>query len=417
MMECPKCGSQYPKGSRVCSNDKAVLRPLKGAIDPLVGQVLKDVYRLEERIGSGGMSTIYRGTQVMIDRPVAVKVLLPHLQPDTTFVKRFFREAHLLGRLSHPNIVSIYDAGQTDDGLVYLVTEFLEGAVLSRVIPPRVGLPFREILDVMRAVCSAVAEAHAHQVIHRDLKPSNVFVLKTEGRSRQVKVLDFGIAKSLESHAAELTKAGAFVGTPGYMAPEQVKTYSTIDHRADIYALGALLYLMAAGQPAFNAEGSTERVRQQLEGRVAPVDFASLGKPQELSAVIHKALQVDPEQRYASALEFMDALEHCADRYGSRGARAAIGEMDPTMQDAAYSAERIALWKPSERDASRGSLEKTKPIDLPVQLRRERRLNRVMLVALTVALGGASFLLYRVVQLTRTETAVVEIEAATPIPP
>lgn len=411
LMSCPQCDRRYPAGTHLCPEDKALLRPTQKE-DPLLGTTLKDAYRVEERIGTGGMATVYRATQLVIDRPVAIKVLLRHLQPDDTFVQRFFREARILGQLNHPNIVSIHDAGQTQEGLVYLVTEFLSGTTLGRIIPPGKGLEYREILDIMRDLCGAVADAHTHDVVHRDLKPSNVFVLNTETRRRRVKVLDFGIAKSLELHAEELTRAGAFVGTPGYMAPEQIKITSPVDHRADVYALGAILYLIAAGKPAFGADKPTERVRQQLDAKLDPVDFAALGKPPQLGAVINKALQTDPEHRFASALDLLDALEHCGD---AAGRHSATVDPDATLQDTSYSADDIANWKPKDAifpdSAPRApsAHERTRPMDLPMQLKREKRLNRAMLLALGVAMAGASFLLYRVMQLTTVQTEVKEI--------
>jgi serine/threonine protein kinase len=397
MKFCPSCGTEYPTNTSVCKHDQEVLRQKTGDRDSLVGIVIKGAYRIDERIAAGGMSNIYRGTQLVIDRPVAIKVLLPNLQPDATFVRRFFREARLLGNLTHPNIVGMIDCGQLEQGTVFLVTEYLKGKTLLEVIKPKKGLSFAQTVCVMRDVCAAVSEAHAHRVVHRDIKPSNIFILKTAASYLQAKVLDFGIAKSLENHAVELTRAGAIVGTPGYMAPEQIKAAGTIDHRADVYALGALLYLMAGGKSAFVGKNNQERLAKQLTEDPQPLELEALGKPQELWAVILKAMQRDPGRRYQTVKEMFEALEHCV---GSvQKARPAISAEDPTLFQEAYSgdaskAEKKAKPAKGKADKDAQSLPTDQGV-LAKRLKRWRNAARVASVFALLAFGVAGLASWR----------------------
>src|SRR5712692_7054409 len=231
MLHCPTCGRHYPSDLQMCPEDNSALQAdatiaSEIPIDPLVGQTLDDKYRLEERLGVGGMGTVYRARHLLIDRPVAVKVLNPRFVEDEAAQTRFRREAKVAGRLQHPNAVTVTDFGQTSDGYVYIVMELLEGQTLRDVLAKEAPLETARAVSLMLQAAAAVAAAHEAGIIHRDLKPANIFIVQRSEVPAVVKVLDFGIAKlaadSLdEDDLTTLTLVGAMIGTPRYMSPEQ----------------------------------------------------------------------------------------------------------------------------------------------------------------------------------------------------
>ncbi len=238
-------------------------------------------------IGRGGMGAVYAARQVSLDRRVALKLLPPELSRDPAAAKRFRREAHALARLSHPNIVAIHDFGETPDGAFFFVMEFVEGADLHRLIRDgRLALP--QALDIVRQVCDALEFAHAQGFVHRDIKPANILV---DPRG-QVKVSDFGLAKLISEHGAPAdddlgpTMTGGLVGTPEYIAPEQRRGDRPVDHRADIYSLGVMLYEMLTGRvPCGAFEPPSRRA----------------GTGEALDRVVMRAMQEEPGQRYQHA--------------------------------------------------------------------------------------------------------------------
>ncbi len=200
MLQCPQCGRQFAAETTVCPDDGAALMAdsttaTEMPVDPLAGRVLDDKYRLDERLGEGGMGTVYRATHLLIERPVAVKVLNPKLVTDEAARERFRREARAAGRLQHSNAVAVTDFGETRDGLVYIVMELLEGYSLRDVIAREAPLDPARAVSVMMQVAAATSAAHEAGIIHRDLKPGNIFVVQRPHAPHIVKVLDFGIAK------------------------------------------------------------------------------------------------------------------------------------------------------------------------------------------------------------------------------
>ncbi|MFO0929143.1 MAG: ABC transporter substrate-binding protein [Gemmataceae bacterium] len=286
----------------------AAPRPVPARPEEMVGWVLKDAYRLEEKVDEGGMGIVFRATQIALGRPVAVKVM--HLTGlSDTRVDRFFREARLLSRLQHPNIVQIIDFGSEPGPLHYMVMEYLIGDSLEAHVRARGRLAPAEVLEVMEQICAAVTVAHENQVIHRDLKPNNVFVVNVPGSPRPVvKVLDFGLGKELtadgEPPVDGITREGVMMGTLGYSAPEQMHG-GTVDHRADLYSLGAILYFLLTGQPPYRDEGLRIILLKQLTHPPEPIHLPDVD-PQVvkgLEEIVHRAMRPEPADRYASAAE------------------------------------------------------------------------------------------------------------------
>src|ERR1051325_8066869 len=229
MLKCPQCGREFPSGVDVCPDDGSTLRadatvsdapPRAEPPDPLLGVVLDDKYRLDELLGQGGMGAVYRATHLLIERPVAVKVLSQRLITDESARERFRREARAAGRLQHTNAVAVTDFGETRDGLVYLVMELLEGKPLREVLVREAPLDAARAVSLMLQVSAAVEAAHEAGIIHRDLKPGNIFLVQRPDSPYIVKVLDFGIAKLAASDEAggevglvdTLTGTGVMIG-------------------------------------------------------------------------------------------------------------------------------------------------------------------------------------------------------------
>ncbi|MEM7586425.1 MAG: ABC transporter substrate-binding protein, partial [Acidobacteriota bacterium] len=312
MKYCPLCGKEYPEGD-LCPEDQGVLIEIKSSTDPLIGQLLKDTYRIEEQIGAGGMGTVYRAVQMPLGRNVAIKCLLPTLLSTPSMVQRFFQEAKLLSQLSHPNVVGIIDFGNTETGLIYMVMELLDGATLNDTVPTGKGLPLPRALSLMRQACSGVGAAHRCSLVHRDLKPDNIFVARSAGGEEIVKVLDFGIARVMESEQqTRLTQTGLVMGTPGFIAPEQIEATGEADSRADIYALGAILYFMLTGIRPYHGATPQSIFVQQLQD--APrVDLEPLSALPQAARVVLKAMHRDPAERFGTAEEIVAALSSVVD--------------------------------------------------------------------------------------------------------
>ena len=249
------------------------------------GRVIDNRYRIQRKIGEGGMGSVYAGEHIEIDKDVAVKILHPIYSGQQDLVERFRREARAASRIGHPNIIDVTDYGTTEEGCAYFVMEHLDGIDLADVLSHERRLDLMRACQITMQVCRALTAAHAAGVIHRDLKPENVFLVARDGKADFVKVLDFGIARSM-GRPRRLTNPGVAMGTPEYMAPEQA-TGGAIDQRSDIYSVGALLYEMVVGTPPQQRGGvvpGPKQLRQEL--------------PDELDRIVLRALAPDPEQRY-----------------------------------------------------------------------------------------------------------------------
>lgn len=276
--------------------------------DPFVGREVIGQYRIEKKIGEGGMSTVYRAEQTTVQRPAVIKVL--KTQVDDKSAARFAIEARAASNLNHPNIVTIYNYGQMDDGTLFLAMEYIDGETLESRIARCGPLPVDRAVHVASQIASALGEAHASGVIHRDLKPANVMIVDRAGEPTFVKVLDFGIAK-LDGEG--VTSAGYVIGTPRYMSPEQLLG-QPLDRRSDIYSAGIVLYEMLAGVTPFSAETPIGWVRQHVD--VVPKPPSTMGKGRKISApierVVLRAIAKKPDDRPSSmemlALELVAAL-------------------------------------------------------------------------------------------------------------
>ncbi|MDQ3907501.1 MAG: protein kinase [Acidobacteriota bacterium] len=325
MLSCPKCGRRYGGGLRHCPEEGTPLRADDtvigfSACDPMVGQVLDEKYRLDEWLGEGGMGTVYRATHLLIDRPVAVKVLHARFVEDEAAQQRFRREARAAGRLQHPNAVAVTDFGRTTEGCVYIVMELLEGRTLREALAQESPLSTVRAVDLMTQAAGAVEAAHDAGVIHRDLKPANIFVVQRKGAQPVVKVLDFGIAKlaadSLDdSDAKNLTQTGVMIGTPRYMSPEQCDG-EHLTPASDVYSLGIILYEMLTGETPFNGASPLAVALQHSSKQPRPPREIVQSIPEELERVVLHALAKKPEERPANAGEFRDELIATARRLG-----------------------------------------------------------------------------------------------------
>src|SRR5215813_1954922 len=267
---------------------------------PTTNGLVVGSYRSLHELSSGGMGTVFRAEHVLLGRPAAVKVLRRDLTANPDLVQRFVNEARAVTACKHPGIVEVYDFGYTEDGHAFLVMEFLDGESLGRRLS-RVRLAELEAAAIAQGIASALKAAHRVGVIHRDLKPDNVFLVPDpDGGVDRTKVLDFGIAK-LADGASEYrnTTTGALIGTPLYMAPEQARAAAAIDHRADLYSLGCILYHMLTGRPPFVAEGAGEIIALQMFGEVVPPGRLAPVTP-EMERLVLRLLDKDPVRRFAS---------------------------------------------------------------------------------------------------------------------
>jgi serine/threonine protein kinase len=280
--------------------------------DPLLGRVINDKFRILGFIARGGMGKVYRAEQVPLGRVCAIKILNPSYTGDHNpqFHKRFFLEASMTSKLRHPNTVTIFDYGHTDDDIYYMAMEYLEGYTLHRAIRQVGHLPEERTAHISRQICRSLREAHTLGVVHRDLKPANVYLLEHGDEPDYVKVLDFGLVKDVSSDSEELTKAGLFMGSPKYMAPEQING-GVIDSRTDIYALGIIMYEMVTGKVPFDRPKSVDILMAHVNEEVPPIRImnpAARVSP-ALEEAITRCMAKNPNDRYRSMDEVIAALK------------------------------------------------------------------------------------------------------------
>ena len=358
--------------------------------DPLIGTVVDGRYRVESVLGVGGMGVVYRATHAIIDRPLAIKVLRAEGSRDPKVVERFTREARAASAIGNEHIVDITDFGLLPDGATYFVMELLEGACLADLLRDKRRLIDRaRTFDIGMQLCDALGAAHGRGIVHRDLKPDNIHLIERGGSLDFVKVLDFGIAK-VSGASNKLTRAGQVFGTPHYMSPEQCAG-TAVDHRADVYATGVILYEMVSGRVPFDAEAMGEILAKHL--KEAPVPPSALPPPTdvspELEAIIMRCLAKSPDDRYQSMDELRADLESASRNEGSR----TILDIQATAPTAAAAAaatptprSRHAALPPTRRVAARPLRPDVQTTELPGLVALSPLL--IVLAALLVA-GGA----------------------------
>jgi serine/threonine-protein kinase len=317
------------------NNSSAIIR------HDLIGQTIAEKYQVKRLLGRGGMGAVYEGIHLLLEKPVAIKVMSTELAEDQAALSRFMREAKTAAKLEHPNAVTIHDFGVWQDNVAYIVMEFISGIALRDVLEQHKTISPLDTVKWLSQVCSAVAAAHNIGIIHRDLKPENI-MLKQSGESDPIiKVVDFGLAKIIkdeEGNASNITKTGEVFGTPYYMGPEFYDA-ETVDHQADIYALGVIAYEMLSGRPPFN--GTIEKIiaahlfqnprpLAEINPDLAPFD-----------PVIAQALKKKRDERLSSATEFANLLKNVLNENPSLvsarlgvSANPAIAEFAPTMKQA-----------------------------------------------------------------------------------
>jgi serine/threonine-protein kinase len=376
MRICPRCKSSYPDKERFCTRDQSVL------VDEVdmerIGQQVGNYYLLSI-LGRGGMGTVYSGEHVYIGKKVAVKVLHRRFARYEEAIQRFLREARAASSINHPNIVDVTDFGPMPDGGVFFVMEYLEGTSLEDMIEKNGPIQLHRALNVANQLALALAAAHDMGIIHRDLKPENIMLVQKPGRRDLirtvtthsdraagakfvieketaydfVKILDFGIAKVLasEENRPGQTLAGAVFGTPEYMSPEAARGQE-VDHRADIYSLGVILFDMLVGRPPFEAEAAAEVLAMQIS---KPPPSPRTTNPnveitEQAEAVILRAMSKDPGKRHQSMDEFRDALQGC---YGTiafrRHAQKVLGESVGIESRAKRLTEELDEWLNGEQ--------------------------------------------------------------------
>ncbi len=310
-MTCGSCNAALEPEARFCPSCGHAIAPTEPSANhhlpsaqtaSMVGREVGGRYRILAKLGEGGMGAVFRAEQISLKRKVALKVLRPELSADPGLVRRFNAEAELAAKLNHPNTVTLFDFGQDDDGSLYIAMEFVEGTSLRDVLVRSGPLPAGRLIDICAQVCGSLTDAHGVGIVHRDLKPDNVMLSTRGGVDDVVTVLDFGIAKLRDERSdgtsIPMTQQGDLLGTPQYMAPEQIRA-EPVDGRTDVYALGAMMYEMVTGRLPFEGPTLMSILSKHLtEAPVPPIERRrDLGISPALSGLIVECMSKQPDQR------------------------------------------------------------------------------------------------------------------------
>ncbi len=268
-------------------------------------------YKLVRRLGGGGMGEVYLAQHRLLKRPCAVKLIRSEKATEETFIRRFEREVQAATRLAHQSAVQIYDYGREADGTFYYVMEYLPGFTLEDAVRNSGPMHHGRVIDVLRQVCGALAEAHGLGLIHRDVKPGNVMLCRLGGRVDAVKLLDFGLVADTDSSDTRLTQSGGILGTPAYMSPEQARGAHDLGPASDLYSLGAVAYFLLTGRPPFVSPNSLELLHAHLTASVTPPSVYNPNVPSDLASVVLRLLAKQPADRFADAVTTDRALAGC----------------------------------------------------------------------------------------------------------
>lgn len=305
---CPRCGATYDDSVAFCATDGTRL-VRGGQTADLIGTVVAERYRIVSRIGEGGMGQVYLAEHVRMKRKSAIKIMRPSLVGEVDALQRFTREAEHASQLSHPNIAAIFDFGETTDGVVYLAMEFVDGESLAAKLQQYVALHPDVAADILGQAADALQAAHDVNMLHRDIKPDNIMLGKRADGTYMVKLVDFGIARSMDGSDQRVTRTGFAVGTPQYMSPEQLAG-ETLDARSDQYSLALVAFFALTGQQAFPAESSKESLIARLTSRPQTLQNAKqdVQWPDALQEVFDRGLAPEPSDRFATVSDFAHAL-------------------------------------------------------------------------------------------------------------
>lgn len=312
MRQCSKCERRFAGGESVCPDDGTVLTDTVSFEEQAVGKTLDGKYRVDGFLKRGGMGAVYRGTHVMLGKPVAIKLIKPELVSSSDVVQRFLREARAAAHLTHPNIVTVHDLGQTADGTLYIAMELVDGNSLKELIVAEGAWEPKRAVRLLKGIGKALALAHREGIVHRDLKPQNIMVFRDSEGNEIPKLLDFGIAKTFEPSSPALTSTGMVLGTPHYMSAEQAKGLPA-DQRSDLYALGVILYEMLVGKVPFDDTSIPQILIKHLSEPPKPPSAMGANIPKELEAVVLRCLEKEPDDRYQNAEALMSALDGVPD--------------------------------------------------------------------------------------------------------
>lgn len=328
-------GGFEPSDGSIHESDSAVAER-----DPLLGKVIGAKYEILSFLGKGGMSVVYKAKQHPINRIVALKMLLAHLSKNEGSVRRFLQEATAAGQLTHPNVVSVFDFGLTEDGQPYLVMDFVKGESLAQVISARGPVPYREALPLFMQICEGLNLAHEKGVIHRDIKPSNL-VVEERADGKHARIVDFGIAKMLDAESQQLTKTGEIFGSPFYMSPEQCEGRQ-LDNRSDIYSLGIVFYEVLSGVAPLAGQSSLETMRLHMEQMPESLQKTALAMeiPLALENIIFKMIAKQREKRYPTALAVKADLENLMGGEGN----ALSGNLEYVSREISRKSKTLTSW-------------------------------------------------------------------------
>jgi serine/threonine protein kinase len=307
---CPVCGTEYDANQKFCPNDGTPLRVAEST-DALIGQVIADRYQIQSMIGEGGMGRVYLAEHVRMGRKCAVKMISPEMARTEAAVARFNREAANASQINHPNVAQVYDFGEGPNRTLYLAMEFVEGETLTSLIRREGPLTVRRAAVLTKQVADALSAAHHRGIVHRDLKPDNILVTTQFDGTECVKVVDFGIAKTVQSDGTDpgtgqnLTTIGVAVGTPEYMSPEQLAG-ERLDGRSDLYSLGLVFFHLLTGDLPHPRVTSRETLIRRLTEPPRTLAQTRPDKqwPPQLQTMLDWALALDPGRRYPTAQEF-----------------------------------------------------------------------------------------------------------------